>query len=367
MGEVVKLDLSMNLYQKAAQEGKTLSEILEEMDPTTEPAGLDAFERQLKARGIYTKDAPEYGIMASSVETFFLTDDNKVLFPEWVRRTVRSDFDDFPLLQYLVGATTMVDSSLVETPYLDRPEKEKTRLRRVTEAAQLPKASIKLRNQAIRLYKYGRAIEASYETLRRATIPVIQRYIAFIGRDAAQDKAEEAIYTLVKGDGNNNEAPVIKLSELDANAAGKLTAEAYLRFLMLFDIFPCDTIVATKEAFVELVLTQFPNLTPQQVLSLMINGNMNAVRLSVPQMPQMTQTLLWTEDIVGPKGADIFSGKKILGFNRAAGLEQLVETGSTIREAERFILNQTQVLTISENSGFSKMFKEAAYVLDLEK
>lgn len=367
MGEVVKLDLSMSLYQKAAQEGKTLSEILEEMDPTTEPSGLDAFERQLKARGIYTKDAYEYGIRASKVEVFFLTDDNKVLFPEWVRRTVRSAFDDFPLLQYLIGETTMTDTDLVRTPYLDRPSKDKTRLRRVTEAAQLPKASITLRDQAVRLYKYGRAIEASYETLRRMTIPMLQRHIAFIGRDAAQDKAEEAIAVLVQGDGNNNAAPVIKLSELDPNAGGKLTPEAYLRFLMLFDIFPCDTIVATKEAFVELVLTQFPNLTAQQVLSLMINGNMNAVRLSVPQMPQMTQTLLWTEDIVGPKGANIFSGKKILGFNRAAGLEQLVETGSTIREAERFILNQTQVLTISENSGFSKMFKEAAYVLDLEQ
>src|SRR5690606_33698828 len=193
------------------------------------------------------------------VEVFFLTDDNKVLFPEWVRRTVRSAFDDFPLLQYLIGETTMTDTDLVRTPYLDRPSKDKTRLRRVTEAAQLPKASITLRDQAVRLYKYGRAIEAYYATLRRMTIPMLQRHIAFIGRDAAQDKAEEAIAVLVRGDGNNNAAPVIKLSELDPNAGGKLTPEAYLRFLMLFDIFPCDTIVATKEAFVQLVLTQVPN------------------------------------------------------------------------------------------------------------
>lgn len=367
MNMVEKLELSMDLYTKATQEGKSLTDILEEMDPTTEESGLDAFERQLKARGIYTKDAPELGISASKVGAFFLTDDNKVLFPELIRRTVRTAFDDFPLLQYIIGATTPVETDLVKTPYMDRPDKKDTRMRRISETAQLPKSKITLRDQAVRFFKYGRAIEASYETLRRMTIPMLSRYIGFIGRDAAQDKAEEGIYTLVKGDGNDNAAPVIKLSELDANASGKLTPEAFLRFCMLFNIFPCDTIVATKEAFVQVVLTQFPNLTAQQVLSLMVNGNLNSVRLSTPQMPQMSQTLLWTEDIIDPRGNAVFTGKKLLGFNRAAGLEQLVERGSTIQEAQRFILNQTQALTITENSGFSKMFKEAAYVLDLEQ
>jgi hypothetical protein len=364
MAEIAKLNLSFDLYGKKHEDGrvKTFSEVLEEMDPSADGSALDAFERQLKARGIFTKDVPERGIRASLVDTFFLTDDNKYLFPELTNRTVRTAFANNDILNALIGASTTVPGDLVKTPYLDRPDRKKTKKRRITEATDLPTSTIGLRPQTVRFYKYGRAVQGSYEAIRRMTIPMLQRLIGFIVNDAALDKAEEGIYTLVKGDGNNNAAPVLTLSSLDAAASGKLTAKAWLNYLMNFDVFNCDTLVATKDAFVDIVLTQFPNLSAQEVLSLMVNGNLSSVRLNTPQMPQSGQTMYWHDPIAD---AD-FTGKKVVGFNKMAGLEEFVEAGSVISEAQRFITNQTQIMTISENSGFSKMFVESAKVLDLD-
>jgi hypothetical protein len=362
--EIAKLNLSLDMYGRKREDGKlkTFSEVLEEMDPSPEGSTLDAFERQLKARGIFTKDVPEVGLKASTVETFFLTDDNKTLFPEWVNRNIRTAFANNNILNALIGATTIVDTDLYKATYLDRPDRKKTKMRRITEATELPKSKIGLREHMVRFFKYGRAAEASYEAIRRMTLPMLARLMQFIGSDAALDKAEEAIYTLVKGDGNDNAAPVVTITSLGSNPTDGLTDEAWLRFLMMFEVFGCNTLVATKDAFIDFVLLKFPNLTAAQVLSMMVNGNLSSVQIAAPQLPNGNQTVLWHADIAD---AD-FTGKKVLGFNREAGIEQLIEQGSTISEAQRFILNQTQVLTLSENTGFSKMFKESTYLLDLD-
>jgi hypothetical protein len=362
--EIAKLSLAFDMYGRKHDDGrvKTFSEVLEEMDPTPAGSMLDAFERQLKARGIFTKDVPELGLKASTVETFFLTDDNKTLFPEFVNRTIRSAYARNNILNALVGASNTIQGDLVKTPYLDRPARGKTKKRRITERTELPVSKISTREQAVRFFKYGRAIDGSYEAIRRMTIPMFQRLIEFIVGDAALDKAEEAIYTLIKGDGNGNAAPVDSLSDLDSAASGTLTAKAWLNFLMKFDVFSCNTLVATKDAFVDIVLTQVPNLNAQQVLSLMVNGDLNSIKMGTPQMPQGETTLLWHEDIADAG----FTGKKVVGFNKAASIEEYVEAGSVISEAQRFITNQTQIMTMSENSGFSKQFVEASRVLDLD-
>ncbi|HUV85330.1 MAG TPA: hypothetical protein VMV86_06430, partial [Methanosarcinales archaeon] len=53
------------------------------------------------------------------------------------------------------------------------------------------------------------------------------------------------------------------------------------------------------------------------------------------------------------------------GINKQYAIEQVAEAGSDISEAARFILNQTQVLTVSENDGYSKLFKEATKTLNI--
>jgi hypothetical protein len=55
----------------------------------------------------------------------------------------------------------------------------------------------------------------------------------------------------------------------------------------------------------------------------------------------------------------------IVGYDGRLALERAVETGSLIQEQEQFILNQTQVVTITENEGYGIAQKGVVKVLDL--
>jgi predicted P-loop ATPase/GTPase len=56
----------------------------------------------------------------------------------------------------------------------------------------------------------------------------------------------------------------------------------------------------------------------------------------------------------------------IYGLNRESAIEEIVEVGSTINEVDKFIKNQTEIMTISENSGFRKILKKSSAILTLE-
>ena len=52
-------------------------------------------------------------------------------------------------------------------------------------------------------------------------------------------------------------------------------------------------------------------------------------------------------------------------FDRRFAMEQLVEIGGAIDEMERFITNQTQVMTMTEVQGFAIMDGNATLILDV--
>jgi hypothetical protein len=168
---------------------------------------------------------------------------------------------------------------------------------------------------------------------------------------------EEIITVIKDGDGNSNAAEVLNLTTLDtAASAGTLTAEGFLRFLMQFRPFACDTLIGSEDAFVQIVLANFPNLSTSDLLAMLAKGS-TTISVRAPQLPSQTVNLFWDESV---------SGLNVHGICRPFAIEQVTEAGSDIQEAARFILNQTQVLTISENSGYSKIFKESTKTLNID-
>ena len=55
----------------------------------------------------------------------------------------------------------------------------------------------------------------------------------------------------------------------------------------------------------------------------------------------------------------------IVGMDTRFGIERVVEAGSDISEAERWIHNQTQILTFSENEGYAVQDQKATKTLTL--
>lgn len=355
--------LSKDMYSEAAAKGITLSQLLEQKDPTAEGSKLTAFERQLKAHNIVTKSLPAKGVSADRVEAFYQTEQSRVLFPEFVATQLREALQAGSILPYLTTNVTMIDSNSYRAAYLDFDEanKKASKRRRVTEASELPEASIKLREKSVNIYKYGLALRSSYEAIRRMKIDMFSNHIRFIGQQIGLDETNAVLDVLLNGDGNANTAAAqLKLTDLDAASTGKLTRDAWIKFLLQFYPYGCDTIVAGEDALVQVLDILAPTNRAKIEESISANGSVT-MNINFPQGIFKPVTFLYYPDT--PKISNV---NTIFGLARDYAVEKVMEVGSDIREADRFITNQTEVLTISENSGFASMYPQAAKILKLD-
>jgi hypothetical protein len=355
--------LNTDLYRQAHSQDMTLSMYLESLNPTTEGGNLDAFERLMKEAGILTKNIPAKNIFSSKVEAFYRTDANKILFPEYIARTLVQAMVEYPIFKYLVAARTMIDSNVYKAGYLDLDDpknKKATEMRRVTEAADLPVAKLKLGETAINIYKYGRAIEASYEALRRMSLEVFNIHLQEIGVQAADNKIAEILTIIKDGDGNSNAATKYKSSDLDSTATTALSREALIRFLLKFYPRNCNTIVSDEDGLIQLLEVLYPASSSAALMDELIAKGLN-ISVALPQGLVSNLTLLYSPHI-----EKISTKTPLYGLNRESAIEEIVEVGSTINEVDKFIKNQTELMTISENSGFRKILKKSSAIMTIE-
>lgn len=359
---IILKDIKPELYQEAFSNNMTLSSYLETLDPTEEGASLDRFEEIVAEAGIRTNSVPSKNLTASTVDSFYRTNESKVMFPEYVARTLIKTMQEFPLYSYLVGVRTGIEGSVYEASYLDLTDpknKKNLEMRRVAEAADLPKAVLKLGESVIRLYKYGRAVGVSYEALRRMSLELFQRNIRLIAANVANNKVDEILSVIKDGDGNDNAAPVVKMTEIETGAK-EITSDVLIDFLLSFeDIGGADTIIADKKAFKQILKVLYPLMENAGTENRLISKGYG-VSVALPQNLISNFTLLCSDKV--PK---VGSADAVYAFNRDMTIEEVYELKSTIQEADINVINQTKELTISENSGFRKMFKESAKVLTL--
>lgn len=242
------------------------------------------------------------------------------------------------IIQYLVTSSMTVDSNIVKNATLDlTSEKNKNALKksRVAEGADIPLAKIQLGERAISLVKRGRAISATYEAIRRMRIDTFTKHLDAIANDVAQQEKDFAIDTLLSGDGNNDAATSL------GNMTGGLTSDNLVDLMIEYYIknnFAADTIVVGKEGFKALAKMTFnKNLAP---------GASTSVSFNMPQVGMQNVNVLYA-DLAKDADKDV-----ILLFNRANTLTRYVEAGSSIQEFDRFIRNQTNLATITINSGY---------------
>lgn len=363
MPKIILSALNSDLYKQAHSQDMTLSMYLESLDPSADGGKLDAFERLMKEAGILTRNICDKNIFSSKVDAFYRTNENKVLFPEYVARTLVQAMTEFPVFKYLVAARTPIDSNVYKASYLDMDDdsnKKATEMRRVTEASDLPTAKLKLGETAINIYKYGRAIEASYEALRRMTIEVFNIHIEEIGTQAADNKIAEILTIIKDGDGNKNAATKYTATSLDSTYTTALTRTAWIKFLLKFYPRSCNTVVSDEDGLIQVLEVLYPKADVSARMDELLAGGLQ-VSVNLPQNLIANVTLLYSPHI-----AKISTKTALYGLNRESAVEEIFELGSTINEADKFIKNQIEIMTISENSGFRKILKKSSAIMTLE-
>lgn len=385
--------------EEATEAGMPLSEYLEQIDPSVDYGpnmGLTAFERQLMVANIRVNSALHRGLRADRFERFgtgetqeerrvnaelcnefvanvwrsvihrpssrvtFGSDDvplNSALRPYWDAAGLRAQQiqSAIPLSEILANTTT-IDRDSYRMAYLVEPTASQLRMVRVGEGADIPKTRIETREQAVYLHKYGRAIEITYEAIRRQPIDRVALLIARIAIQADVDKLATAIDTLINGDGNSNAATVVNLTTLDTTTvAGVMTLNAWIAFIQQFpNPYALTTVLGQAAATTALMTLNVgtANTMLAQVRSQLGIGGLRPIN------PELGGTIAvgTTTDV---------PANRLLGFDRRFALEQLVEANADINETMRWILNQTETLTLSEVVGFDILDATATKILNL--
>ena len=196
MATFENITLEKGMYQS----GKSLTEVLEAMDPSenykgTALEGLDAFSRQLKRFDIKVS-----GKGSDTIEKFFMNSNSAALFPEYVSRAVSAGIAEADVLGDVVATVTRIDGM----DYRSISSDDDISLKRVNEGAFIPATKIMTNNSLVPLHKRGRMLVSSYEALRFQRIDLFSVTLKQIGAYIARAQMADAVDVIVNGDGNNN-------------------------------------------------------------------------------------------------------------------------------------------------------------------
>lgn len=330
--KTISIDKSM--YNRR---GKTFSQMLEELDPSTNYKNtslekLDAFGRQLKRFDIKVS-----GAQSDMVEKFFQTSSSAALFPEYVSRAIKLGMEYADALPDITATVTKIDGMDYRSIVSD-PDDDTKSLKIVSEGAFLPQTTIKTQENLVKLLKRGRMLVSTYEALRFQRLDLFTVTLKQIGAYIARTQLADAVNVLVNGDGNSNGAKVI-----NASASGTLKYTDLVRL--------------------------WTELTPYELNTLLVPTALMEKILAMPEMQDSQATLDFhgTGRMITPMGAKLIhvptlDSDKIVGIDKTCALE-MVQAGDVLVDYDKLIDRQLERATVSVISGFAKLFNDASVVL----
>ncbi|CDC82279.1 phage capsid family [Clostridium sp. CAG:964] len=328
------INIDKSMYNRR---GKTFSQVLEELDPSTNYKNtplekLDAFGRQLKRFDIRVS-----GAQSDMVEKFFQTSSSAALFPEYVSRAIKLGMEYANALPDITATVTKIDGMDYRSIVSD-PDDDTRSLKVVSEGAFLPQTTIKTQESLVKLLKRGRMLVSTYEALRFQRLDLFTVTLKQIGAYIARTQLADAVNVLVNGDGNSNGAKVINVS-----ASGTLKYTDLVRL--------------------------WTELTPYELNTLLVPTALMEKILAMPEMQDSQATLDFhgTGKMITPMGAKLIhvptlDSDKIVGIDKTCALE-MVQAGDVLVDYDKLIDRQLERATVSVISGFAKLFNDASVVL----
>lgn len=330
MANFEKINLEKGMYQT----GRSLTEILEEMDPSenykgTALEGLDAFSRQLKRFDIKVS-----GKGSDTIEKFFATTDSAALFPEYVSRAVNAGREEADMLGDIVATVTKIDGMDYRSCTSSLSDDDKS-LKRVAEGAFIPTTEIKTSDHLVRLHKRGRMLVASYEALRFQRIDLFTVTLKQIGAYIARTQMADAVDVILNGDGNQNGC-----GSVTPASAGSLSYADLINMWSSLAPFELNTVLASTPAMTDL-------LTMSEMKDAVAGLNFQG-----------------SGKMITPLGANLIhttalNGKNMIGLDKNCALEMVV-AGDVAVDYDKLIDRQLEKASISCIAGFAKIYNGAA-------
>lgn len=307
--------------------GKSFTDVLEQADPSDQYAdtplqGLDAYERQLKRFHIHV-----CGPHCDRVEKFFSSTESAVLFPEFIRRAIRSGID-----QSVLSDVTAVHTKVETSEYVAGVLTDSTAYSTKTTAGNaLPTATYLESATLLKLDKYGRSIHASYEVIQRQRLDAFGAVLRSIGVRLSNALLLQAINKMQTSTGTS----------VDVATADTLNYADLTNLYGAFSDFDMTTLLASPAVAAKI--------------------------MALDEMKEMASTQ--PNVITLPFGAQLrkcagMSSDYIVGLDHRFGIE-MVTSGDLLLETDKLIDSQLDVITMSIRVGFRILTTDAIHVLNL--
>ena len=174
---------------------ETFTQALQQLDPDenyagTELAGLDAYERQLKRFDIKVS-----GVNSDRVEKFFASTESAVLFPEYVRRTIKQGMEEASILPEVVAAVSYTDGIDFRGLTVTKNGTDTG----VAQGGEVPASTVRLASSAKALTKFARKLSCSYESIRKQRLEAFGVILKSLGAQISRAVNKLAITELTSG------------------------------------------------------------------------------------------------------------------------------------------------------------------------
>jgi hypothetical protein len=295
----------------------------------------------LEVAGIRGNDTVEKAFFSSSNAS-----GTQGLFPAYLATQIIAGQMAVSLVPRLVAGDISIMSHVQEKVTISDSKETRT-LKFIGEGADLPKTKISRTSGSISLYKYGRMMEATYESIRLMHLNLLGLQLQRMGRQIGIDQTDDLIETCVAGDGTSGSA----VTDTDAEVSGTLDYDELIRLFFSFDIGYEMRHAVTNDTQLRTILNMAEFKDPQAGFSFQRTG--------VLPGPMGANWHRWNST-----GAASFSTDRILAVDDRSAIV-LYREGDLLEEADRLIDKQLEQRTMSEWIGFMKWDNEATQCLDI--
>lgn len=363
------IEAGIKLVAKAADAGLNLRDYLtlaidtRQGDHAETFSELNGYEAALAHLNLPIKNDLQHGVLLQAAsDTFQKYPGTRAMFPEviddmlrWKNRQDQME----TVAPMLAQSRTINGTELVSTLMEDDSEERGTFT--VPELARIPVRTIRTSETSVKMFKHGSAYRTSYEFNRRASLDVLTPFAARIARELEISKVKAATTVLLNGDGVNPAATALAISTFGGDVSnGKSLQNNYkalAKYLMAQAKAgtPVDILAGNFDMFVELVFMFSHTLAgAKSEIEKVTEAGGPSINLQLPIMNGSVDFVL---------GSSVPEGK-LIGFNRAETLEELVEAGASIAENEKSIQNQAITYVRTEVTGYKLALGDTRTLLD---
>lgn len=379
-GDKKAVDLSVSMYQSAAEANQSLPQYMATQYPTNAEKHGTAFEQVLEQAGVFVKGNKEFGIRPSTVQEVLSPKDaaitregvpvSRLLFPAVMLSVIEDkltrDYATNPAgFNALVAQEDSVAGDRWERPVLNFSRPEGARSAPVSQLA-LPNLmlSITASDKSMRIPSWGIGLEISEQAQKSTTLDLVGLAVARQALIEGNERANASILALLNGDVDYGSVAlstiagkVVKANSFDTAivAAGTLTKKAWMKWLTKNSTYRTITHVVT-DFDTAMVLDQLLNGTNSST-----NGPMATITSAVSVMntnwPSNVQIFV-TNDANWPANT-------IMGLDKSAGVHRITSLTAAYSAIEQFAMKRSTMLRIDKGDMSYRLFDEAFEVLTL--